>query len=111
MKIRRLAKLIQRSSLTSSAAMSLHPVKHEPLSPMGIACSSKEMERKSNYFRKHLSFSFAKVSKAESCFAMTRTGKSTHLSIVEITKMLFGARLLASRHRTCSPRLLGIGHG
>src|SRR5881394_1648741 len=60
--------------------MSLRLVKHEPSSPMERACSSKEMERKSNYFRKHLSFSFAKVSKAESCFAMTRTGKSTHLS-------------------------------
>src|SRR5205814_2673295 len=97
MKIRQLAKLIQRSSLTSSAAMSLHPVKDEPLSPMGIACSSKEMERKSNYFRKHLSFSFAKVSKAEYCFVMLRKEKSTHLSIVEITKTSSGARVLTNR--------------
>src|SRR5436190_244242 len=72
-------------------------IKHEPLSPMGIACSSKEMERKSNYFRKHLSFSFAKVSKAESCFVMIRTEKSTHLSTGEITKTSSGARLLTNR--------------
>src|SRR5437773_2508728 len=97
MKIRWLAKLIQRSSLTSSAAMNLHPVKHEQSSPMGIACSSKEMERRSNYFRKQPSFSFAKVSKVESCFVMIRTEKSTHLSIVEITKTSSGARLLTNR--------------
>src|SRR5439155_17098945 len=90
--------------------MSLRLVKHEPSSPMERACSSKEMERKSNYFRKHLSFSFAKVSKAESCFVTTRTGKSTRLSTVETTKTLSGGGSLTNKQSACSRRLMAIGY-
>src|SRR5207253_10547169 len=110
MKIRRLAKLIQRSSLTSPAAMSLHPVKHGSCLRTATAYLSSERERKTNYFRKHLSFSFAKASKAESCFVTTRTGKSTRLSTVETTKTLSSARLLTSKQSACSRRLMAIGH-
>src|SRR5438128_2480832 len=95
-KIRRLAKLIQGSSLTSPAAMSLHPVKHGSCLRTATACLPSEMERKTNYFRKHLSFSFAKASKAESCFVTTRTGKSTRLSTVETTKTLSGGGSLTN---------------
>src|ERR1700720_3098155 len=76
---------------------------------MATAGSSKEMGRKINYCRKHPSFSFAKVSKGESCFVTTRTGKSTRSSIVEITKTLSGVRLLTNKQRACSPRTDGYG--
>src|SRR5438132_5223124 len=110
MKIRRLVKLIQRSFLTSPAAMSLHPVKHGSCLRTATAYLSSEMERKSNYFRKHLSFSFAKVSKAEFCFVTTRTGKSTRLSTVETTKTLSGGGSLTNKQSACSRRLMAIGY-
>jgi hypothetical protein len=66
--------------------------------------------KKDHYCRKHPSFSFAKVSKGESCFVTTRTGKSTRSSIVEITKTLSGVRLSTSNRSACSWRPVAMEH-
>ena len=83
-------------------AYELAPGQTGPIIAKATACSSNEVERKTNYFRKHPSFSSAKVSRGEFCFVTIRTEKSTRLLTGEITKTLSGARLLTNTQSASS---------